>query len=295
MTFLSEGLITKGVGGFYTAVSADGCAHTLRAQRKLRRQHLTPMVGDRVEFQPGAEGEEGWLVKILPRKNHLTRPPVANIDVALLVVAAASPDPDLILADRMLVAARQAGIRPIVAVNKADLDPEKASEILAAYRAAADGALLVSARTGEGVDALREALAGSVHALSGQSGAGKSSLINALYGLKLTTGQVSRIERGRHTTRHSELIALPGGGMVLDTPGFSLLESELIEPIHLKDYYPEFARYEGDCRFSPCAHASEPGCRVHEAVEDGRIDPGRHERYKQLFDEMTQRWKDRYD
>jgi ribosome biogenesis GTPase len=295
VTYLREGLITKGVGGFYTAVSADGFAHTLRAQSKLRRQHLTPMVGDRVEFQPGAEGEEGWLVKILPRKNSLIRPPVANIDVALLVVAAASPDPDLVLLDRMLVAARQAGIKPIVAVNKADLAPEKASNILSAYRTAADRALLVSSKTGEGVSALREALAGSVHALSGQSGAGKSTLINALYGLTLVTGQVSRIERGRHTTRHSELIALPGGGMVLDTPGFSLLESELIEPIHLKDYYPEFRPCEGSCRFSPCAHASEPGCRVREAVANGEIDPGRHERYKLLFEEMTQRWKDRYD
>jgi ribosome biogenesis GTPase len=182
-----------------------------------------------------------------------------------------------------------------VAVNKADLNPERASEIQRAYRGATDGAYLVSARSGEGVDALREALSGSVHALSGQSGAGKSTLINQLYGLKLVTGQVSRIERGKHTTRHSELIYLPGGGMVLDTPGFSLLESQLIEPIHLKESYPEFQPYEGDCRFNPCAHASEPDCVVRKAVEQGDIDLGRHERYKLLFEEMTQRWKDRYD
>ena len=294
MTAPLEGLITKGVGGFYTAVAPDGRAHTLRAQSKLRRQKLTPMVGDRVKFQLGAEGEDGWLLAILPRKNSLTRPPVANIDLALLVVAAASPEADLLLLDRMLLYARQAGIRPVVAVNKFDLDPKTAEAIQCAYRGAADGAFLVSAGTGEGVEALREALSGSVHALAGQSGAGKSTLINRLYGLKLVTGQVSRIERGKHTTRHSELIRLPGGGMVLDTPGFSLLESRLIEPIHLKESYPEFSPYEGDCRFSPCAHASEPGCAVRSAVGDG-IDPGRHERYKLLFDEMTQRWKDRYD
>ena len=294
MTQPLEGLITKGVGGFYTAVAPDGCAHTLHAQAKLRRQKLTPMVGDHVRFQPGPEGEEGWLMAILPRKNSLTRPPVANIDKVLLVVAAASPEADLLLLDRMLLAARQVGIRPVVAVNKADLDPEKAEAIRSAYQGAADGAFLVSARSGEGVDALREALSGSVHALAGQSGAGKSTLINRLYGLKLVTGQVSRIERGKHTTRHSELIRLPGGGMVLDTPGFSLLESQLLEPIHLKESYPEFAPYEGNCRFSPCAHASEPGCAVREAV-GGAIDPGRHERYKIIFDEMTQRWKDRYD
>ena len=290
-----EGLITKGVGGFYTAVAPDGRAYTLRAQGKIRRQKLTPMVGDRVQFQPGAEGEDGWLLAILPRKNSLTRPPVANIEVALLVVAAASPDPDLILLDRMLLAARQAGISPVVAVNKADLNPERAEEICRAYLSAADGAHLVSARSGMGIQALREALSGRVHALSGQSGAGKSTLINALYGLKLVTGQVSRIERGKHTTRHSELIQLPGGGMVLDTPGFSLLESQLIEPIHLKEFYPEFQPYEGDCRFNPCAHASEPGCAVRQALEEGAIDQGRHERYRLLFDEMTQRWKDRYD
>ncbi len=289
-----EGQITKGIGGFYTVVLPDGCAHTLRAQSKIRRQKLTPMVGDRVRFQPGPEGEDGWLLAILPRKNNLVRPPVANIDVALIVVAAASPDPDLLLLDRMLLAARQAGISPFVAVNKADLNPERAQAIQSAYQSATDGAFLVSARTGEGVEAVRKALSGRVHALSGQSGAGKSTLINQLYGMKLTTGQVSRIERGKHTTRHSELIRLPGGGMVLDTPGFSLLESELIEPIHLKDFYPEFAPFEGDCRFSPCAHASEPDCAVRNAV-GGIIDPGRHERYKQLFDEMTQRWKDRYD
>jgi len=289
-----EGLITKGVGGFYTAVDPEGRAHTLRAQSKLRRQKLTPMVGDRVRFQPGADGEDGWLMAILPRKNSLSRPPVANIDLALLVVAAASPEADLMLLDRMLVAARQAGISPVVAVNKADLNPERAQAILNAYTSAADGAYLVSARTGQGVEALKEALSGSVHALSGQSGAGKSTLINRLYGFTLVTGQVSRIERGKHTTRHSELIMLPGGGMVLDTPGFSLLESQLIEPIRLKESYPEFAPYEGDCRFCPCAHASEPGCAVRSAV-GGAIDPGRHERYKLLFDEMTQRWKDRYD
>lgn len=290
-----EGLILKGIGGFYTALAGDGERYTLRAQSKLRRQKLTPMVGDLVQFQPGADGEEGWLVAILPRKNSLTRPPVANIDVALLVVAAASPDPDLLLLDRMLIATRQAGISPIVAVNKADLDPDRASAIQSAYKRAADGAFLVSAKSKDGIPALREALSGSVHALSGQSGAGKSTLINALYGLKLETGQVSRIERGRHTTRHSELIGVPGGGMVLDTPGFSLLESALVEPIHLKEFYPEFAAFEGNCRFNPCAHASEPGCAVREAVAGGEIDPGRHERYKTLFDEMTQRWKERYD
>jgi ribosome biogenesis GTPase len=290
-----EGLIVKGIGGFYTVVDGAGQAHTLRAQSKLRRQRLSPMVGDRVRFQPGAQDENGWLLAILPRKNSLARPPVANIDRVLLVAAAAAPEPDLLLMDRMLIAARQAGISPLIAVNKADLDPQRAAETLTAYRRSADGAFGVCAKAPAGLEDLRAALSGSVHALAGQSGAGKSTLINALYNLTLATGRVSRIERGKHTTRHCELIAVPDGGMVLDTPGFSLLESALIEPIHLKDFYPEFAPFEGKCRFSPCAHASEPDCAVRRAVREGEIDAGRHERYRTLFDEMTQRWRDRYD
>jgi ribosome biogenesis GTPase len=295
MNQAGEGLIVKGIGGFYTVVTGDGEAYTLRAQRKLRRQKLAPMVGDRVLFTPGEGEADGWLTAILPRKNMLIRPPVANIEKVVLVVAAAAPEPDLMLLDRMLIAARQSGITPVVAINKAELAQDRARALADGYRGAASGAFAVCAATGEGLSPLREALAGSVHALAGQSGVGKSTLINALYALNLETGRVSRIARGKHTTRHCELIALPGGGMVLDTPGFSLLEGALMEPIQLKAFYPEFSPYEGKCRFSPCAHASEPDCAVRDAVRLGQIDPGRHERYELLLDEMTQRWKNRYD
>lgn len=291
-----QGTILQGIGGFYTALDDEGREHTLRAQGKLRRERLKPKVGDRVELMPGEGEAHGWICAILPRRNELTRPPVANIDVVVIVVAAASPDPDLLMADRLMLNARRAGIAVQLVVNKRDLDPEGAAAIARQYRGAEVSPLLVSASTGEGLDALRARLLGKTHALAGQSGAGKSTTINALYGLDLETGDLSRrIERGKNTTRHSQLIPVPGGGMVLDTPGFSLLETELFDPVELKDGYPEFTPYEGKCYFQPCYHASEPRCAVLSAVAAGEIDGRRHERYAQLLTDMKQRWRDRYD
>lgn len=293
-----EGLILRGIGGFYTVLGdEDRQKYTLRAQAKLRRARVTPCVGDRVVFTPGAnDEEEGWLEQVLPRRNALVRPPVANVDFLVLVVPAASPQPDLLLIDRLMLLCRMTGISPMVAVNKADLNAEAARELAAQYENSGAPVYPVSAHTGLGIEALRSALRGRVHAFAGQSGVGKSTLINALYALNLTTGAVSgRIERGRHTTRHCELIAVDGGGMVLDTPGFSLLELKVMDPIELQNYYAEFEGLTTMCRFSPCAHVSEPDCAVRRAVEDGRINPQRYERYKLLFEEMSKRWRERYD
>ena len=287
----------RGIGGFYTVMDDQTYVlHTLRAQGKLRRQRVTPMVGDKVQFTPQVGEEHGWVEKILPRKNEMKRPPVANIDVVVLVCAAAEPQPDLLLIDRLLLSAAEHHIPAILAVNKADLDPDMAGEIAKQYADAVEASFAISAETGEGIEALREAVRGKIHAFGGQSGVGKSSLINALYGLKLQTGVVSeKILRGKHTTRHCELHEVEGGGMVLDTPGFSLLELPLTEPILIKELYPEFQDYEGDCRFAPCAHKSEPDCAVQHAVSEGKIDPSRYKRYCTLFDEMQQRWRERYD
>ncbi len=289
-----EGIILRGVGGFYTAMTEAGEQHTLRAQGKIRRQRLTPMVGDRVEFTESRGEEHGWLAAILPRKNELLRPPVANIDVVVLEVAAASPQPDLLLLDRMLLCAREAGIEPMLAVNKCDLDPDVARSIANQYRGADLPVILLSAATGEGIERLRALLTGKVHAFAGQSGVGKSTLINALYGMSLQTGRVSsKIERGKHTTRHCELIPAPGGGMVLDTPGFSLLELALRDPLELQTWMPEFGEHTG-CYFSPCAHVSEPNCAVRAAVDEGAVDRERYERYTALYEEMNTRWRERY-
>ena len=291
-----QGTILRGIGGFYYAMDDDGTIHTLRAQGKIRRERLKPKVGDRVELTPGEGEEHGWIHQILPRRNELVRPPVANIDRIVVVVAAATPDPDLTLADRMLINARRAGIEAMLVVHKSDLNPETAADIVNQYRGADVSPTAISASMGEGLDALRQALRGKIHALSGQSGAGKSTLVNALYGLSAETGDLSRkIERGKNTTRHCELIPVPEGGMVLDTPGFSLLETDVFDPVELKESYPEFAEYEGQCFFQPCYHATEPRCAVREAVTEGKIDAQRHERYAALLNEMKQRWRERYD
>jgi ribosome biogenesis GTPase len=291
-----RGTILKGIGGFYYALAGDGEIYTLRAQGKLRRERLKPVVGDEVELAPGEGEEHGWILSIGERKNELVRPPVANVDAILIVMAAAKPDPDLAMVDRLILNARLAGIEPRLAINKRDIDPDGAEGLAQQYARAEVGPVAVCARTGEGIDALRRSLAGKKHALAGQSGAGKSSIINAMYGLKLETGDISqKIERGKNTTRHCELIPVSGGGMVLDTPGFSLLETPLAEPETIKDHYPEFAPYEGRCFFKPCMHASEPKCAVLEAVRQGELSAERHARYVDLLNDMKIRWRDRYD
>ncbi|MBR3273699.1 MAG: ribosome small subunit-dependent GTPase A [Clostridia bacterium] len=292
----STGTILQGIGGFYTALDEDGREYILRAQGKLRRERMKPKVGDRVELIPGEGEEHGWICRILPRRNELVRPPVANIDVIVIVVAAATPDPDLMMVDRLMLNARRAGIAVQLVINKSDLSPDNAGDIVRQYRGAEVSPLQVCAATGAGMEALRERLRGRIHALAGQSGAGKSTMINALYGLDLETGDLSRkIDRGKNTTRHCQLIPVEGGGMVLDTPGFSLLESGVFDPVELKDSWPEFTPYEGQCYFQPCYHATEPRCAVLDAVAAGKIDDRRHGRYIALLDEMKLRWRDRYD
>lgn len=292
----STGTILQGIGGFYTARDEDGREYILRAQGKLRRERMKPKVGDRVELIPGEGEEHGWICRILPRRNELVRPSVANIDVIVIVVAAATPDPDLMMVDRLMLNARRAGIAVQLVINKSDLSPDNAGDIVRQYRGAEVSPLQVCAATGAGMEALRERLRGRIHALAGQSGAGKSTMINALYGLDLETGDLSRkIDRGKNTTRHCQLIPVEGGGMVLDTPGFSLLESGVFDPVELKDSWPEFTPYEGQCYFQPCYHATEPRCAVLDAVAAGKIDDRRHGRYIALLDEMKLRWRDRYD
>ena len=291
-----QGIIMRGIGGFYYAMDDAGAVHTLRAQGKIRRERLKPKVGDRVEITPGEGEEHGWIHHILPRRNELVRPPVANLDTLVIDVAAATPDPDLLMVDRLMVNARRAGIGVQLVINKCDLDAERAGDIARQYRGAACDPLRVCAGTGDGLDALREALRGKVHALAGQSGAGKSTMINALYGLSEETGDLSRkIDRGRNTTRQCALIPVPGGGMVLDTPGFSLLETDVFDPVELKESYPELIPYEGRCYFQPCYHATEPRCAARDAVAEGIVDAQRHGRYVELLEEMKQRWRERYD
>ncbi len=290
-----EGSILRGIGSFYTVLcDEDGREYTLRAQKKLRHQKLTPMVGDRVRFTPGQGEEDGWLEEILPRRSMLVRPSVANVDMLMLVVASV-PAPDLLLCDKLILRATQGSMTPAICVNKIDLGDGLAQQIEAEYAGTQLRVFSVSAHTGEGVGVLREAMRGRVTCLAGQSAVGKSSLLNALFGLSLETGGLSRkTERGRHTTRRAEMMALDGM-FVLDTPGFSLLELEdAIEPEAFAQLYPEYNALAGACRFQPCLHDREPGCAVHAAVDRGELSAARWARYRELLGEVREKWKGRY-
>ena len=289
-----EGQIIEGRGGLYTVSDAAQTHYVLRAKKKFRRERLTPLVGDRVLFTPGEGEEHGWLEEILPRSSECLRPPVANITLLATVIAAA-PAPDWLLVDKLLLGARMQGMKTLLIVNKCDLSGDAAEAAARDYAGADTPVFAVSAARGEGLEPLRAVLRGETVCFCGQSGVGKSTLLNALLGLQLQTGEISRIERGKHTTRHASLITC-GDIRVMDTPGFSLLEFEqVMDPVELMEYYPEFAPYAGQCRFQPCYHGSEPGCAVCQAAKLGQISPARVERYHELLEKARQIWRDRYD
>lgn len=292
---MRQGTLVRGFGGFYAVRDAEGQEFTLRCKKKFRRLGLSPLVGDEVLFTPGEGEEHGWLEEILPRSSQCLRPPVANVSLLLIVVAPV-PEPDLLLVDRMMVRARAQGMDMLLVVNKCDLDAGLAQELQAQYAGARVPVFAVSAESGQGLGALRECMGGRLCCLTGQSGVGKSTLLNALLGLSLETGEISRkIQRGKNTTRHAELL-MKDGLRVLDTAGFSLLELDGgMEPVTLKEYYPEFAAYEGKCRFEPCYHDREPGCAVTAACGEGAIHPQRLARYRTLLAEVRQAWRERYD
>ena len=292
---MRQGTLVRGFGGFYTVRDAEGQEFTLRCKKKFRRLGLSPLVGDEVLFTPGEGEEHGWLEEILPRSSQCLRPPVANVSLLLIVVAPV-PEPDLLLVDRMMVRARAQGMDMLLVVNKCDLDEGLAQGLQAQYAGAQVPVYAVSAESGQGLAALRERMGGRLCCLTGQSGVGKSTLLNALLGLSLETGEISRkIQRGKNTTRHAELL-MKDGLRVLDTAGFSLLELDGgMEPVTLKEYYPEFAEYEGKCRFEPCYHDREPGCAVTAACGEGAIHPQRLARYRALLAEVRQAWRERYD
>jgi len=291
-----KGVVLYGVGGLYTVFCpGDGAEYVLRARGVFRREKRIPLVGDRVLCTPGAGEAHGWIDDILPRSSECLRPPVANVERMALVVAPAPP-PDLLLVDRLLVWARRAGIEPLLCANKADVDGGLGEELCAQYRASGVDALVVSAVTGRGVEELRARLAGRVSCFAGQSAVGKSSLLNVLYGLELPIGGLSRrIGRGRHTTRHARLLRC-GDALVVDTPGFSLLNLwDALPPEELCHYYPEFDDCAPNCRFQPCLHDREPGCAVREASDSGALHPERFARYRVLLNEVREQWRGRYD
>ena len=294
-TEMKQGTLIRGFGGFYVVVDGEGCEYTLRCKKKFRRMKLSPLVGDEVMFTPGEGEEHGWLEEILPRTSECIRPPVANVSL-LLISVSPTPAPDMLLIDRLMVRARMQGMKMLLVVTKGDLDDTLADTLRAQYAGAEVPVYPVCARTGEGLEELREAMRGELCCMAGQSGVGKSTLLNALLDLELETGEISqKIQRGKNTTRHAELL-MKDGLRVLDTAGFSLLELDGgMDPITLKDYYPEFAEHEGECRFTPCYHDREPGCAVTAACENGDIHPERLARYRELLTEVRTAWRERYD
>ncbi len=292
---LKQGTLIRGIGSFYTVRDTNGNEYTLRCKKKFRHERITPLVGDEVLFSPGQGDEHGWLEEILPRKTVCLRPPVANVE-RLVIVIAPIPEPDLLLVDRQISRALFQQMDVLIVVNKCDLDDKLSERIRQEYACTGIPVIQASAKTGWGTEKVREALKGSLCCFTGQSGAGKSTMLNALLDLNLETGGISRKNsRGKNTTRHTELIER-NGIRVMDTAGFNLLEAEnALEPAKLKERYPEFIPYEGKCRFRECLHDREPGCAVNHAALEGKISAGRLERYRILLAETREVWRERYD
>ena len=285
---MEEYRIIKALSGFYYVQTESGVVEC-RARGRFRRQDQSPLVGDFVRIT--RQGSKGVLEELLPRKNAFVRPAVANIDQLVVLASCAIPVTEPFLIDRVLAIAQLQNVPALVVVNKDDLAP--AQPLAEIYRRAGVPVLVTSAETGEGIEALREALAGKLSCLTGNSGVGKSSLLNrACPQLQLPVGEVSeKLGRGRHTTRHIELYSFGNNTFVADTPGFSAFDTERMELVHkeqLQYAFPEFAPYLGHCQFPDCAHRKEPGCAVRRALAEGKIGQTRYDSYERLYELASQ-------
>lgn len=282
----NEGIVMKALSGFYYV--DDGTSVTAcRGRGRLRHEKNPPLVGDRVRFTPLGNGQ-GSLDEILPRRNQFYRPAVANVDQLVIIASEATPVTDPFLIDRVAAIAAGRDCQSVICINKCDLAPGKTLEEI--YSSAGFPTLRVSAETGEGIDKLRRLISGKVSAFTGNSGVGKSSILNALDpNILLATGDVSeKLGRGRHTTRHVELFRLSCGAVVADTPGFSSFDVDRMELMRKEELawcFPEFRPYMDECRFQDCAHLKEQGCAVLQALKDGKIKPTRHQSYVRLYEQ----------
>lgn len=285
-----QGKIIKGIAGFYYIHAENGQMYECKAKGAFRKQKIKPLVGDMVRIAVLDEAEHlGNVEEILPRKNELIRPAVANIDMALVIFAAAKPEPNFNLLDRFLCMMEFQNVPVTICFNKTDLvDEEKIEEYRRIYEPAGYRLMSTCTRTGEGVDAVKALLHGKTTTVAGPSGVGKSSLINALQSdVQMQTGVISdKIDRGKHTTRHSEIVPVMEDSYIMDTPGFSSMDVPGFEKEDLWTCFPEFREYEPYCKFQGCSHINEPDCGVKEALAEGKISSVRYENYKLLYEEL---------
>lgn len=281
------GIIVKALSGFYYVAGSD-VVFECKARGNFRKSGVSPLVGDRVEYEQTGE-KQGVVNKILPRRSCLIRPPVANIDKLFIVSAFSSPAPSAIIIDKLTVIANYNKIEPIIVFNKSDMGDFGYWESI--YKNAGFKVYVICAQSGDGIEKLKSELKDCISAFTGNSGVGKSSILNSIFGNNLiATGEVSeKLGRGRHTTRHTELYSLPFGGFVADTPGFSSLETQLVDfalKEQLADCFKDFDDFAYNCRFSSCTHTKENGCAVCEAVKQEKIAPSRHESYIELYEQL---------
>lgn len=293
------GKIIKGVGGFYYVHLHDNFIYECKAKGIFRNQNIKPMVGDNVEIDIISETDKtGNIISIHERSNSLIRPAVSNISQAIIIFALSNPKPNYNLLDRFLIMMNKRQIKTIICFNKSDLvSDEDAYSIKDIYKSCGYEVIITSTVDDDlkknGISELKAMLTGKTSVLAGPSGVGKSSIVNAVCpDLLVKTGSISeKIKRGKHTTRHTELMYIENDTYILDTPGFGSLYIEDMEPEDLRFYYNEFEAYEGKCRFNGCVHINEPDCRVKEALEHGKISCLRYNNYKQLYEELKEKRK----
>ena len=285
-----QGKIVKGIAGFYYVHVVESGVYECKAKGVFRKEKIKPLVGDNVIIEAlDEEQKTGNITEVLKRKKELVRPAVANIDQALVVFAIVRPNPHFNLLDRFLVMMESKEIPVILCFNKEDIatDPQ-VKELEAIYENCGYPLIFTSALKDKNIDQVKEVLRGKTTAIAGPSGVGKSSIINILQPeANMETGAISsKIERGKHTTRHTELFPVDADSYIMDTPGFSSLYVNDFEKEELKYYFPEFAVYEGTCKFNGCDHIHEPGCAVKEAVEEGKIHKVRYQNYIEMYEEL---------